>query len=81
MRDEIGCRQDASGAGVVDPTANRRNAVRQSISPHPFGTPHFFDSAASRHWPDRPTSRCAPLLAECEKVTGVASHMSFSTAC
>ncbi|MCH9809385.1 MAG: hypothetical protein K0U74_16795, partial [Alphaproteobacteria bacterium] len=40
-----------SGAGVVDPTANRRNAVRQSISPHPSGTPHFFASAASRHWP------------------------------
>ena len=52
MRDEIDCRQDASGAGVVDPTANRRNEVRPSISPHPSGIPHFFASAASRHCRD-----------------------------
>ncbi len=54
MRDEIGFRQDASGAVVVDPRQTGATQSGSQFSPHPLGTPHFFASAASRHWHDKP---------------------------
>jgi hypothetical protein len=81
MRDEIDRWQGASGKGVVVPTASRCDAVQRAISPHPFGTPHFFAPDVVAPLLDATASRFTPLLAECEKVTGVAIHMSSSTAC